>query len=85
MEINIATIVKSNTEVVHIDITKFAGRDLVDIRVYANYASASKPRKPTRKGISLRIEQLPELFYAIEKALRRAREEGLLQDEADAA
>ena len=85
MEENIAIIYKNNVEMVHVDLTEYAGHDLVDIRIYANYASASKPKKPTKKGVSLRIGQLPELIYALEKAQRRAREAGLIKDEEQAA
>ena len=85
MEINIATIVKNATETVHIDISEFGGHDLVDIRIWANYKSAAQPKRPTKKGVSLNIEKLPELIYALEKAQLRAREAGLLKDEVEAA
>lgn len=36
---------------------------------------------PTKKGITLAIERLPELIEALQQAERAAREAGLLGDE----
>jgi hypothetical protein len=51
------------------------GRNLVDIR---QYCMANGRLVPTPRGVSLSVRRLPELHKAVTKALRQARELGLL-------
>ena len=64
-----AELVKNKRESVRIAWRTFNGRDYVDIRTH--YWSEEGPEeelRPTRKGVSLRLEQLGELREALEAA-----------------
>jgi hypothetical protein len=58
----------------------YRDHNLVDIRKHA--MNGSGQLVPTPKGIALKITRLPDLAKAIDKAVRKARELGLLTDEA---
>ena len=54
------------TEIVRVSLSHFKGYDLVDIRVWVEgYGGVTRP---TKQGISIRREQLPELQQAIDAA-----------------
>jgi hypothetical protein len=61
---------------VRVSIEEFRGVPLVGIRKY--YEAADGEHRPSRQGISLKVEQLPALAKAIEQALATARERGLV-------
>jgi Transcriptional Coactivator p15 (PC4) len=66
-----------------VTISTFKGHNLIDLRKHA--MNAAGQLVPTPKGVALKITRLPELAKAIDKALRKARELGLLAgDEAQA-
>ncbi len=73
----IATVEKNRSEDVRIALTEYMGADLVDLRIWAAYDGAGE-RKATRKGVSLRIGQLPALLRALEAAQEAAERRGLL-------
>ena len=74
----IATFPKSSAEEVRVSLSKFKGFDLVDARVWAD-PDDDGDRRPTRKGLCLRVERLPELLEALRKAEEEARKAGLLE------
>ncbi|BBF92107.1 transcriptional coactivator p15/PC4 family protein [Blastochloris tepida] len=58
---------KNQTEVVRVTTSNFKGFDLVDVRVWVDgYGGVTRP---TKQGISLRRELLPELQQAINAAI----------------
>jgi hypothetical protein len=61
-------------------LSTFEGRNLVDVRMHR--LSTAGRLVPTPKGVSLVVLRLPELAAAVNKALAKARELGLLDDEA---
>ena len=67
----IDTFKKKDVEEVRTQLTEYKGYDLVDIRVWFTAPDGQEPR-PTRKGITLRICQLPELGRAVKKAIKEA-------------
>ena len=74
----IAKINKNALELVVIRLSEFKGRDLIDIRIWMK---PEDPReggelKPTKKGISLGIDAIPELIQALQKAQRALDEAG---------
>jgi transcriptional coactivator p15 (PC4) len=75
----IAVIAKNSRETVRIALDQYHGADLVDIRVTVELNAETKVPIPTKKGISLRIEQLPELIAALQAAEAEARKRGLLE------
>lgn len=77
---NIATIVKNSREEVRVALDSFSGHQLIDLRIYADFKTGSvECRGPTKKGISLKIERLPDLISALEMARKEAIGRGLLE------
>jgi hypothetical protein len=58
----------------------YEGHNLVDIRTH--FMSREGKLLPTTKGVSISILRLPDLVKSVTKALKRARELGLIPDEA---
>jgi hypothetical protein len=85
MEQTIAVIEKNAIEEVHIALSEYRDHDLVSVRIYANYASAEEVKRPTRKGVTLKVEKLPDLIAALQEAEQRARAAGLLTTKDEAA
>ncbi|GJE29127.1 transcriptional coactivator p15/PC4 family protein [Methylobacterium organophilum] len=66
----VAVIAKNAVEEVRVALTEFNGHELVDVRIYASFDDSDAERRPTKKGISLKREKLPELIQGLEQALR---------------
>jgi len=67
---------KNSQEVVEIHITQWKTQDYVDIRIWMLPNPVNeKERQPTKKGICINAELLPELQKALEKA-RKTLEKG---------
>jgi hypothetical protein len=64
---------------VRVQLREFEGAALVDVRKH--YTGADGKLQPTKKGLSLAIRRLPELAAAINKALAKAKQLGLVDDE----
>jgi hypothetical protein len=62
-------------------LSTWKNHNLIDIRKHT--MDGKGHLVPTPKGITLKITRLPDLAKAIEKALRRARELGLLAGEGE--
>lgn len=82
MEQTIATIEKNQIEEVRVGLSEYQGHDLIGIRIWASYDSADSEKRPTKKGVNLRIGRLPELIAALQEAEREAIEAGLLNPSA---
>jgi Transcriptional Coactivator p15 (PC4) len=65
-------------DVVVVSTGEFRGRRRVDLREHFT-PSAGAPPQPTRRGVSIRIEDLPRLRAAIEEAEREALRRGDLE------
>ena len=83
MEATIAVVSKNQIEEVRVTLGEFQGHDLVSARVYAT-RDASGERVPTKKGLTLSIQKLPDLIEALQEAEREARAAGLLESSAAA-
>jgi hypothetical protein len=59
-----------------VDLGPFAGRMALNIRRW--FATAAGEWKPTKKGILVWVDALPELQALVRKARKRAEAEGLL-------
>jgi predicted CopG family antitoxin len=69
----IARFEKNSFEEVRISLTKFKGKDLIDLRVYYRPDDGEEMR-PTKKGITISLDKFNELKNAIltvEKALHK--------------
>ena len=62
-------------------LSTFEGRNIFDIRIHAMKNGCLVP---TPKGVAIVVLRLPELQKAVTKALKQARELGLLDDESEA-
>jgi hypothetical protein len=63
---------------VRVQLREFEGRALIDLR--RHYTGKDGTLQPTKKGLSIAVTRLPELVTAINKALGKARELGLIAD-----
>jgi hypothetical protein len=68
-------------ESVRIEIREYEGRVVADVRIY--FPDSKGVLKPSKKGICVAVNKLPELTRGISKALARARELGLINEAAD--
>jgi len=59
---------KNNSETVRVTANVYEGHDLIDIRIYARNFSTGEIG-PTRRGISLNVDVVPELINALAWAL----------------
>jgi len=68
-------------EAIIVTLKSFEGRPIVDIRTH--FTTKEGKFQPTTKGLALMVLRLPDLAKAINKALARAQQLGLLgaQDE----
>jgi hypothetical protein len=82
----IACMDKNSVEAIHVTLCKFKGVNLIDVRTFVNYAGTpdEKP-KATKKGISLRLERLPELLEALKAAFDTARAQGRVDADQELA
>jgi hypothetical protein len=66
-------------DAVFVTLQTYRDHNLIDIRKHA--MDGAGKLVPTPKGIALKINRLPDLAKAIDKALRKARELGLIDGE----
>jgi hypothetical protein len=64
-----------------VSLSTFEGKNLVDLRMHAMKEGRLVP---TPKGVAMVIPRLPDLARAITKALAKAKELGLLDDDEGA-
>jgi hypothetical protein len=64
-------------EAVIVSLREYEGAVVIDVRRF--YTGADGKFAPTRKGISLTINKLPDLATAINKAVTKAQELGLIR------
>ena len=75
----IATIEKNSIEEVRVSLSEYQGFDLVGVRIWGNYDSPTSEKRPTKKGVALKVERLPELIAALQQAQAEAESAGLLE------
>jgi hypothetical protein len=74
----ISIIPKNSRESVRVALDEYRGINLVDIRVMVELNPETGLPVPTKKGVSLKIERLPDLLAALHDAEDEARKRGLL-------
>jgi hypothetical protein len=62
-----------------VSLSTYEGRNLVDVRQH--FMTKEGKLAPTQKGLAIVVLRLPELAAGIAKALTKARELGLLDDD----
>lgn len=75
----IASLEKNRRERVRVALDEYEGVKLIDLRVTVEMTATSGVQTPTKKGLSLRVEMLPELVGALQAAEAKAREMGLFE------
>ena len=74
-----ATVLEKNSrESLVINQSEFKGVKLVDVRVF--YKDENGDLKPTKKGVSVRLEQLDALIKALSEVSATAREQELVEE-----
>ena len=73
---------KNSQEVVKVTLDEFHGREVVDIRAY--FSDVNGEWQPSRKGITLSIECIPELLEIVRMAKVTLIDNGRLEDECGA-
>jgi len=73
MQKEIAKIGKNAEEEIIVQLTNFKGHDLVDLRVWVK-SLIGETGKPTKKGLTVKPDLLPELIEALKEADRTYRE-----------
>lgn len=84
MQKTVATIPKNSLEEIRIGLDEWKGRDLVNIRVWAEPYEGGE-RRPTKKGLAVSIAKLPALVAALQATEAAARGAGPLGNEDQAA
>ena len=74
---------RSRNESVHVTLSQYEGRSLINVRTYATGADGID--RPTVRGVALAVRKLPELAKALALAETKARALGLLDDRASAS
>lgn len=76
----IAALRKSPRETLVVQLCEFEGRTFLDLRIF-DIASGPRPR-PTKRGVALRPQLIPEMIAALHAAEAKARELGILDGRA---
>lgn len=66
-------------DVIVVSLSTFEGKNLVDVRQH--FHNEQGQMRPTGKGVAMVVLRLPDLAKAINKALKQARELGLIDDD----
>lgn len=66
-------------DVIVVALSTFEGRNLVDVRQY--FQNERGQDRPTSKGVAMVVNRLPDLAKAVNQALAKARDLGLIDDE----
>jgi len=77
--ITVAVLEKSRAEDVRVSLSTYAGRQLLDLRIFADWDGRGV-RCTSKKGLSLGVDRLPQLIAALEDARDKAAELGWLED-----
>ena len=81
-EIIVGSFPKNNREEVRVTLSKFKGYDLVGVRQW--FRNENDEPRPSKSGVTVRVDLLPELLELIQKAQDIAVEKGILElDEED--
>jgi hypothetical protein len=75
-----ADLEKNRSERLRIALDRYAGVDLIDLRLTVELTAGSGLRAPTKKGVSCRLAMLPDIIAGLQRAEALAREQGLLTE-----
>jgi hypothetical protein len=72
---------RQRRDAIVVSLSTFEDRNLISVRTYTTNQAGKM--LPTTKGVTMAVERLPELATAINRALRKARQLGLLPAETN--
>ena len=72
---------RRRNESVRVSLSEYEGRSIIDVRVFATGTDGID--RPTPKGVAMGVRRLPELSRALVKAEAKAREMGLIDEDAE--
>ena len=64
----LTTIPKNSSEALRVKLTEFQGYQLLSMRIWTKELPGKQEARPTRKGLAVQVDLIPELLTAIEKA-----------------
>ncbi len=70
---------KNSREEIRVELSKFNGYDLINIRVWADPHDGGETRIPTKSGIACKVALLPQIISALQAAEAEARKLGLIE------
>ena len=73
----VATLTKNATEELRVTLTEYQGKPLLDLRVFTTYRTTGEVG-PTKKGVTIKVELLPDLIAALRQAEGEARKLGFV-------
>ncbi len=76
-EIVVGSFPKNNREEVRVTLSKYKGYDLVGVRQW--FRNENDEPRPSKSGVTIRVELLPELLQLIQRAKDTAVEKGILE------
>jgi hypothetical protein len=74
----VAQLLKGDRAEVRVTLSEFKGRHTIDLRIFETFAGTTDARAPTKAGVTMAVERLPELRAALEEAERQAEALGLI-------
>ena len=80
-EIVVGSFPKNNREEVRVSLSKYKGYDLLGVRQW--YKNENDEPRPSKSGVTIRVDLLPELLALIAKAKDIAVENGMLEVEEE--
>lgn len=80
-EILVGSFPKNNREEVRVSLSKFKGYDLLGVRQW--YRNENDEPRPSKSGVTIRVDLLPELLDLIQKARDIALDKGILELEEE--
>ncbi|MFQ5703732.1 MAG: transcriptional coactivator p15/PC4 family protein [Gemmatimonadales bacterium] len=80
-DIVVGSFPKNNREEVRVTLSKFKGYDLVGVRQW--FKNDNDEARPSKSGVTIRVDLLPELLNLIQQAQDIAVEKGILKLDED--
>ena len=75
--LKVATLPKNATEEIHVALDHYAGRNLIDLRIFGKW-NGSEVFAPTKKGVTVAPDKLDALIAALTEAKAQAEARGWL-------
>jgi len=74
---------KNALERVRAEFTRWSGRDVFNLRVFYDAGDGTPDWKPTKKGLTVRVELIPELKKAMDLAFKKYEASGKMVESVE--